>query len=164
MHDSTRSEVLVKSRSYTDWRYPVLEIGPGDGTWTEHLIAGDPLYIVDLHQEFLDNTLNKFNPVYRNRGRSYIVGAHGIADTDFSLLPQGQFGFIFSWNVFNYYPLEYTKLMLTQCMGLLRPGGVMMFSYNNCDVVQCAEYAEKGLASWMQKELLVKASPANLKR
>lgn len=155
IHDETRAEVIVKARKYTDWRYPVLEIGPGDGTWTEHLIAGDPLYIVDIHKEFLDNTLNKFNPVYKNRVRSYQVGAHGIGDTDFSILPQNQFGFIFSWNVFNYFPLEYIKLMLNQCMKLLRPGGVMMFSYNNCDVVQCAEYAENGLASWMTQTLLV---------
>ncbi len=155
MHNETRAEVIVRSRKYTDWRYPALEIGPGDGTWTEHLIAGDPLYIADVHREFLDNTLNKFNPVYKNRVRPYLIGADGISDTDLSALPQNQFGFIFAWNVFNYFPLNYTKLMLDQCMKLLRPGGVMMFSFNNCDIVRCAEYAENGLASWMPQTLLV---------
>lgn len=154
MHDETRSEVLVRARKYTDWRFPALEIGPGDGEWTEHLIASDPLYIVDLHQEFIDSTLKKFNPVYRNRIRPYIVGSHNISDTDLSMLPKNQFGFIFSWNVFNYFPLEYAKTLLAQCVNLLRPGGVMMFSYNNCDVYQCAEYAERGLASWMTESML----------
>lgn len=157
MHNSTRADILVKARKYTDWRFPALEIGPGDGEWTEHLIAGDPLYIVDMHQEFIDNTLNKFNPVYRNRIRPYTVGANGISDTDFSILPQNQFGFIFAWNVFNYFPLEYAKIILLQCMKLLRPGGCMMFSYNNCDIVQCAEYAEQGLASWIPRSLLINA-------
>ena len=156
MNNGTRSDILVRARKYTDWRFPALEIGPGDGEWTEHLIAGDPLYILDMHQEFIDNTLNKFNPVYRNRIRPYVVGANGISDTDFSILPQGQFGFIFAWNVFNYFPLEYAKTILTNCMSLLRPGGCMMFSYNNCDIVQCAEYAEQGLASWIPQTILSK--------
>lgn len=156
MHDGTRSEILVRARKYTDWRYPVLEIGPGDGVWTEHLIAGDPLYIVDIHQEFLDSTLSKFNTIYRNRIRPYLIGAHGISDADLSELPQNQFGFIFSWNVFDYFPLQHVDAFLKQGMNLLKPGGVMMFSYNNCDVVQCAEYAENGFRSWMPKSLLTK--------
>lgn len=156
MHDETRSAVLVRARKYTDWRYPVLEIGPGDGTWTEHLIAGDPLYIIDVHQEFLDSTLSKFNPMYRNRIRSYLTGMHANrSDTDLSMLPTEQFGFIFAWNVFDYFPLAHTKAFLEQSIHLLRPGGHMMFSYNNCDFVQCAEYAEQGFRSWMPQSLLI---------
>ena len=156
MHSETKAEVLVKARKYTDWRYPVLEIGPGDGIWTEHLIAGDPLYLVDIHSEFLESTLNKFNPVYRNRIRPYLIGCDGRDDTDLSMLPQGQFSFIFSWNVFDYFPLAHIKSYLKQAMSILRPGGVMMFSYNNCDVRQCAAFAEQGVKSWMPKSLLVK--------
>lgn len=154
MHDETRAEILVRARKYTDWHFPALEIGPGDGIWTEHLIAGDPLYIVDIHQEFLDATLSKFNPVYRNRIRPYLVGSHGINDTDLSMLPQNQFGFIFSWNVFDYFPETHIMLYLEQAMNILRPGGVMMFSYNNCDMYQCAAYAEQGFKGWMTAPLL----------
>lgn len=155
INDETRSEVIVRLRSYTDWHYPVLEIGPGDGVWTEHLVAGDPLYILDRHQEFIDNTLNKFNGVYRNRIRPYLTGLHGrVHEEDMSMLPENQFGFIFSWNVFNYMPLKETTTMLQGAMRCLRPGGVMMFSYNNCDVAQCAEYVEQGFRSWMPSQLL----------
>lgn len=155
INDETRSEVIVRLRSYTDWHYPVLEIGPGDGVWTEHLVAGDPLYILDRHQEFIDNTLNKFNGVYRNRIRPYLTGLHGrVHEEDMSMLPENQFGFIFSWNVFNYMPLKETTTMLHGAFKCLRPGGVMMFSYNNCDVAQCAEYVEQGFRSWMPSALL----------
>jgi phospholipid N-methyltransferase len=155
INDETRSEVVVRLRSYTDWHYPVLEIGPGDGTWTEHLVAGDPLYILERHQEFIDNTLNKFNGVYRNRIRPYLTGMHGrTQEEDMSMLPENQFGFIFSWNVFNYMPLKETIAMLQGSYQCLRPGGVMMFSYNNCDVAQCAEYVEQGFRSWMPSMLL----------
>lgn len=157
MHDGTRSEILVRARKYTDWRFPALEIGPGDGVWTEHLIAADPLYIVDVHQEFLDSTLDKFNHIYKNRVRPYLTGMHARrSDTDLSMLPINQFGFIFAWNVFDYFPLSHVVAFLEQSMNLLRPGGIMMFSYNNCDVVQCAEYAEDGFRSWMPKSLLTK--------
>lgn len=150
------SEVLVKIRGYTDWRYPALEIGPGDGQWTEHLVAADPLYIIDVHKEFIDSTLNKFGFEYRNRIRAYQTGMHvGKSDTDLSELPKDQFGFIFAWNVFDYFPLEHIKAFLSQCFDMLRPGGVMMFSYNNCDVPQCAEYVQQGFRSWMPEQLLL---------
>lgn len=157
INNETRSEIIVRLRSYTDWHYPVLEIGPGDGVWTEHLVAGDPLYLLDRHQEFLDATLDKFNGVYRNRIRPYLTGLHARRpEEDMTMLPANQFGFIFSWNVFNYLPLKETTAMLEGSMRCLRPGGVMMFSYNNCDVVQCAEYVEQGFRSWMPSKLLEK--------
>ena len=155
IRDETRGEIIVKIRSYTDWRYPTLEIGPGDGQWTEHLVAADPLYIVDVHQEFLDSTLSKFNGVYRNRVRPYLLKSHDGPDAfDLSIMPEGQFGFIFSWNVFNYFPLVETTAMLKESFKLLKPGGTMMFSFNNCDIPQCAEFAEQGFMSWMTESLL----------
>jgi phospholipid N-methyltransferase len=154
--DETRSEIITRVRSYTDWRFPALEIGPGDGTWTEHLVAADPLYILDRQNEFLQSTLSKFNSVYRNRVRPYLTGIHANKqENDLSDLPKNQFGFIFSWNVFNYLPLKETKELLDQCMDCLRPGGTMMFSFNNCDVIQCAEYVEVGFRSWMPSQLLI---------
>jgi len=149
-----RGEIGTVVRSYTSWQYPTLEIGPGDGEWTESLVAGDPLYIVDRHQEFIDSTLSKFNEIYRRRVRPYFVGTHGVKEFDYSALPQGQFGFIFAWNVVNFWPFKETKHTLKQCYDLLRPGGVMMFSYNNCDVVQCAEAAESGYKSYLTQKLL----------
>lgn len=153
--DITKSHVINSIREHTDWHYPVLEIGPGDGVWTEHLVAGDPLYIVDIEPEYIQTTKNKFNQVYQNRIRTYLIGSWaGTSEFDLSILPANQFGFIFSWNVFNYFPAYETELMLTQCYELLRPGGTMIFSYNNCDLVQCAEYCEIGFRSWLTESLI----------
>jgi SAM-dependent methyltransferase len=155
LSDDERGEIGTVLRSYTDWHYPTLEIGPGDGDWTESLVAGDPLYIVDRHQEFLDSTLAKFNEVYQKRLRPYLTGLHADRpEFDYSMLPQGQFGFIFAWNVVNFWPLKETKHTLSQCWDLLKPGGAMMFSFNNCDVVQCAEAAETGYKSYLTPKLL----------
>lgn len=155
--DHTRSELIVKIRSRTEWHYPTLEIGPGDGQWTEHLVAADPLYIVDVHQEFIDSTLSKFNDVYRNRIRPYLLKSHdGPEAFDLSCLPENQFGFIFSWNVFNYFPLNEMTAMLKESFRLLKPGGSLIFSFNNCDIPQCAEFAEQGFMAWMTESLLRK--------
>jgi hypothetical protein len=70
-------------------------------------------------------------------------------------LPTNQFGFIFSWNVFNYFPLRETQTYLEESFKLLRPGGVMMFSYNNCENVTCAGLFENGMRSWMTEKLLI---------
>lgn len=152
----SRADLVNAIRGHTDWHYPALEIGPGDGVWTEHLVAADPLYIVDINNEYLQNTLSRFNELYRKRIRPYCIG-NWIANDDFYLmmLPSNQFGFIFSWNVFNYFPLYETKIMLEQCFQLLRFGGSMIFSYNNCEFPAQAEYVEKGFRSWMPKTLLI---------
>lgn len=156
--EKTRQVVIGRAHKYSDWHYPGLEIGPGDGIWTEHLVGNDPLYIVDQHQEFLDSTLSKFNEQYRRRVRPYLVG-HALvregADTDLSFLPDNQFGFIFSWNLFNYFPLEHIRQYLTHCIRILRPGGVMMFSYNNGENPVCVDFVEQGWMSYMPKSLLV---------
>jgi len=154
--DGSKNMVINIVRGYTDWHYPTLEIGPGNGEWTEHLIAGDPLYIVDIRQEYIDSTLSKFNDVYRRRMRPYLVKpGQGDKFADLSNLPQAQFGFIFAWNVFNYFPLVELTSYLQESFNVLRPGGVMMFSYNNCDVPICAYNVEVGYKSWMTERLLI---------
>lgn len=147
--------VLTRIQTYSDWHYPTLEIGPGDGIWTKHLVAADPLYIIDIEQEYLDSTVNQFNEIYRKKIRTYLTGPHaGKSEFDYSDLPIGQFGFIFSWNVFDYFPYYETQQVLQQCSKLLRPGGTLMFSFNNCDTVNAVQFVEIGFKSWMNPALL----------
>ena len=144
--------ISVRIAQYTSWQHPVLEIGPGDGKWTHRLVAGDPLYLVDIHQQFLDNTINQFNKDYRKKIRCYLTGMDvHKSDVNLSALPKKQFGFIFAWNVFDYLPIQYIEEYLRQCIELLKPGGVMMFSYNDCERKLCAELAENRFKSWAPK-------------
>ena len=154
--EDVRQVVITDIRNLTNFKYPALEIGPGDGQWTEYMVAGDPLYIVDIHPEFIESTKSKFPIEYQRRLRSYLLGWNGLPKDDLSILPQNQFGFIFAWQVFDFFPLDKTKLYLEQCFNLLRPGGIMMFSYNNCECSTAASYAELGFKSWMTKTLLIK--------
>jgi SAM-dependent methyltransferase len=145
-------ELLIRQRIllHTDWKYPALEIGCQDGYWTQHMVAADPLYIIDRHRDFLDSASSNFPEAYQRRLRQYHLANH-----DMSMLPQRQFGFIFSWGYFNYVSMDTMKRYLQQAMDLLRPGGVFMFSYNDGDTPGGAGMAEKFVRSYMPRSLLV---------
>lgn len=149
--------IMLGSRikKFTDWRFPTVEIGPGDGFWTDNLVGSDPLYLIDIHREYLDKTLSKFLESYSKKLRPYLIGSEAKTSyTDLSCLPNNQIGFIFSWQVFDYLSFSETEQYLTNCVTKLRPGGSMIFSFNNCDHYMAASAAEKGQRSWLNEELL----------
>jgi SAM-dependent methyltransferase len=144
-------ENLIKQRIllYTNWRYPALEIGCRDGEWTQYLVAADPLYIMDRQSEFLESTAKRFTPEYQRRLQQYPLINHNL-----SSLPQNQFAFVFSWGYFNYVSLDTIKQYLKQFMSILRPGGVVMFSFNDGDTPAGAGMAENFAQTYMPKSLL----------
>ena len=145
---------LVKGRlgHYVNWKHPALEIGPGDGVWTEELVGFDPLYLVDVHEEFLEATKQQFKPEYQRRLRTYHI-KHG----DLTALPKEQFGFVFAWNVFNYFSLDTIEMYLAQIKPLLKPGGVVLFSYNNCENYKSVEMFEHHYMSYVPNRDLMEA-------
>ena len=161
LHMSDDVNSLMKSRlnQLIDWRYPVLEIGCRDGEWTHHLVAADPLYIVDVHQEFLDSTASVFNADYQRRLRKYLIQTvtndDGIKEYQLPNLPKGQFNLVFSWNFFNYVTLDNIKKYLIQIHNILRPGGVFIFTFNNGDLTAGAAYAENYYMTYVPKSMLV---------
>jgi SAM-dependent methyltransferase len=105
---------------------------------------------MDRHEEFLDSTAKKFPQEFLRRLRRYHLTNHNL-----SPIPQGQFGFAFSWGYFNYVSLDTMKNYLKQVFQALRPGGVFMFSYNDGDTPSGAGMAEKFSQTYMPKSLLV---------
>lgn len=154
IHSDTMATITGRIDLYSDWRYPGLEIGPGDGSWTKLMVANDPLYIVDIYPEFLASAKSQFTPEFQARVRPY--NANQFSETPYNMLPTGQFGFVFAWNVFTFYPHFEMSIYLSEVFKLLRPGGVFLFSYNNCDRPENAGYAEEGWMSWMPNSMLSK--------
>lgn len=150
----TINRIKDRINQHVHFTYPGLEIGPGDGEWTPNLVACDPLYLADIYPEFLEITKKQFPPEYQSRLRTYLINRYRDP-YDLRALPQGVFGFIFAWNVFNFFPYTELTRYLTELFGLLRPGGVIMFSYNNCDGHVEAHFAELGYNSWMPKSKLI---------
>lgn len=157
INPTTQSWVIAKIRQHTNSFYPALELGPGDGYWTDNLVAADPLYLVDIFTEFLNKTVGLFPPAYQNRLRPYLIGPEANKScTDLSDLPQNQFGFVFAWNLFDYLPYDQFDAYLHSCNSIMRPGANMLLSYNNCDDPVGARNVEYGLKSWMTQRLLTK--------
>jgi SAM-dependent methyltransferase len=150
LSETVTKEILSRLHLYSSWKYPALEIGCRDGEWTQHLVANDPLYIVDHYREFLDSTMSIFVEAYQRRIRPYLC-----KDQNMSELPQGQMGFVFCWNFLNYRSLDTVKEYLKSVKDLLRPGGTFMFSYNNGDIPECAGYVDAGWMSYIPKSMLI---------
>jgi SAM-dependent methyltransferase len=143
--------VVQRINLYSNWQYPALEIGCRDGVWTKHLVASDPLYISDIYEDFLHSAVAQFPNQYQDRVRKYLI-------TDFykiNNLPNNQFGLIFSYNFFNYLSLDSIKQLLIQSLEWLRPGGKIIFTYNNADLPAAAAYAESFFMTYVPKHILV---------
>ena len=154
LHLAEGSDSLLRERInlYSSWKYPALEIGCRDGEWTKHLVASDPLYIADISSDFIETTARQFTPEYQARIRKYPID---ITDYDIPNLPKEQFNFIFSFNFFNYLSLDTIKQVLKRAMIWLRPGGIMLFTYNNADMSPSAGLSESYFMTYVPKSLLI---------
>lgn len=148
-----KDSILRRLRAKVDWHYPCLEIGSNGGVWTEFLVGGDPLYLLNSHKEFSDATMNQFNADYQRRLRPYIYDIN--LGWDYSYLPQNQFGFIFSWNQFNYIPFVELTNHLSAIFNLLRDGGSFLFTFNDGDTYQGADNADILFMSYVPKSKLI---------
>jgi SAM-dependent methyltransferase len=143
--------LLQRINLFSNWQYPALEIGCRDGEWTKYLVASDPLYIADVFEEFLGSAVQQFPQLYQGRVRKYLI-------KDFykiSNLPKNQFGLIFSYNFFNYLSVDSIKQFLIQASEWLRPGGTMIFTYNNADLPAAAAYAENYFMTYVPESILM---------
>jgi len=138
------SNILLRShlKNLTDWRTPGMIIRPGTSGFIEDLVALDPLYLVDHNQELLQPAMDACTPEYQRRLRPYSINDY-IDENPLWQLPTNQFGLILAWNYFNYKPLAVIHRYLVDMYSKLRPGGVAIFSYNDCDRGHGAALAER---------------------
>lgn len=139
----TLDQLETNLRNYTDWRLPGLIIRPGRDNFIEHMVPLDPLYLVDHDMDLLTPSIKNFTPEYQQRLRPYVV-KETPAQPFLNELPTNQFGLIFAYNFFNFKPIEIIQRYLEEGLTKLRPGGVFMFTFNDCDFetgVGSAEHA-----------------------
>lgn len=122
----------------TSWQWPCLDIGSRDGHWTQYMTASDLIYVADLLPEFLTLTSQNLKPDFINKLKKYVIYGHDLA-----MLPQHQFGFVFSWGHLHFCHHLTVKRYLEQVKNLLLPGGRFLFTYNNADTLLGMEFAER---------------------
>ena len=129
------TSVVIQQRLklYTSWQHPGMVIRPAHARYVEDLVACDPMYFVDTNAQLLEITESWFTPEYQRRLCRYVIEEHREQPA-FINLPAGQFGLIYAFHFFNYRPWPVLQQYLRECFDLLRPGGVVAFTYNNCDI------------------------------
>jgi len=117
---------------YNGWYHAAMIIRPGYETFIHELLASDPLYLVDESHDLLQPAMTQFNEQYQHRLRPYVIQERsGTAILE--QLPKSQFGLVFAYNFFNFKPFEVLRQYLTEIFQKLRPGGVLIMTFNDCD-------------------------------
>ena len=132
MDPATEKLLLGRLITYTDWRYPGMVLRPAHCPGLESLVALDPLYLIDTDQALLDTVTTLFTPEYQRRLRYYVINEYTQQDI-FWNLPSQQFGFVYAFRYFEFKPWEVLQQYLDEIFSLLRPGGSLLFSFNDCD-------------------------------
>jgi|688.fasta_scaffold566330_1 hypothetical protein len=157
---STNQEIekIIQARigGYSDWRFPGLQLHcrydrltPGLNNFVNPkdrinpMVANDPLYLVGSDINALNETIISYPEIYQRRVRLY-----EIKKRDLSILPHAQFGFILCWDFLNYLPLSVIEWYLKSILALLRPGGILLFSYTNGNIEKSAEFVDRQRCFW----------------
>jgi len=151
---SNEIDLLIRSNihQHADWHFPAMQLGCRSlaQKYTTELVVNDPLYICDIDLTYIDEATAQFNDLYNKRIRKYVISNH-----DIQALPHNQFGFILSWMFFNFAGIGILENYLTNLIKLLRPGGSLMFSYNNGDIFDSCRLSETGGMSFIPKRKIL---------
>jgi len=144
--------VISRCRRYSTWQYPGLIISPIDKFWIDTMVACDPLYLLGMsyRSSHIEEIISVYPIEYQRRLRIY----KNLHDKNFSKLPNNQFGFILAWEVMLEFSIQSIEKYLTLILNLLRPGGVFMFNYNECDHLELAESSEKKAIPYCNSRIL----------
>ena len=139
---------------YCDWRYPGMCLGPMRTPFVDEMLSSDPLYLCDIDEKLINPLVEGYNPVYKHRVRPYVIPRYDHGRKMFKEMPKEQFGIIFVGHFFEYIPLEDMEKILIEMETLLRPGGSIMFTFNDCDNPRNIQLAERNYRTYTPKRLL----------
>lgn len=154
--DDRQKWLLAKVQARSDWTHPGLIIRPGREDWITHLVALDPLYLADQRHDLLAPAIERFNPKYQRRLRPYI-----ITETETgveSLLPSHQIGYALVYNFFAYKPFEIVRFYLQELWRVLVPGGIVHFTFNDCDRPGGVDLVEKNFTCYQPGSMVLAAA------
>jgi hypothetical protein len=152
---STESRIALQTRllNYTDWQHAGMIIRPALETFVFDMVSFDPLYIVDEKYDLLEPAILKFPAQYQRRLRPYVINERQ-ADPMLIKIPDAQFGMCLVYNLFNFRPLEVIKRYLIEIYQKLKPGGVLIMTFNDCDREKAVMLVESSFACYTPGEMV----------
>jgi SAM-dependent methyltransferase len=130
--DQTQEFILNRITRCSGWQTTTMILRPGSESWIHNMVSNDPIYLVDEDYELLKPVLSQFNDLYQRRLRTYTIQEDQDQDILWQL-PDNQFGLVLAWNYFNHRPFEIIRQYLTELYEKIRPGGMLLMTYNDCD-------------------------------
>jgi SAM-dependent methyltransferase len=157
---STESRIALQTRllNYTDWQYAGMVIRPALETFIYDMVSFDPLYIIDESHELLEPTIERFPQEYQRRLRPYVINERQ-PDPMMIKIPDSQFGMCLVYYLFNFRPLEIIKRYLIEIFQKLKPGGILIMTFNDCDREKAVMLVEQHFAcytpGYLVKDLVI---------
>jgi hypothetical protein len=145
--------LLVRIKKYVSFQWPAVEFRPAFGAITTSLVASDPLYLVDTHRELFAEVEKLWTVDYQRRLRYNVFNESSNDMLHF--LPNGQLGLAVAIDFFNNKPIEVISQYLTNLYPKLRAGGVVIFTYNDCDLPEGVANFEQSFYSYTPRSALV---------
>jgi hypothetical protein len=141
--DKTTLDLYVaRVMRYSDWHHAAMILHPGRADFIQHMVDHDPLYIIDEAHELLEPALQRFNTLYQQRLRAYVI--HEQENTAImAKIPNNQFAVCLAYNFFNFKPFEVIKQYLEEIYCKLLPGGVLIMTINDCDSYKAVILVER---------------------
>ena len=141
---SANTEQFYRTRltRYNSWHHAAMIIRPGREPFINDLLASDPLYLVDESHDLLQPAMSQFNEQYQQRLRPYTIQERS-GEIILGQLPKSQFGLVFAYNFFNFRPFEVLRQYLTEIYQTLRPGGMLVMTFNDCDRAKAVMLVEQ---------------------
>ena len=152
---SAETEKLYISRvaRYSDWHHAGMIIHPGREPFMQHMVGNDPLYIVDESHALLEPVLNDYNQAYQRRLRTCVIEEQ--FDQEILVkVPDGQIGVCLAYHYFNFRPFEMIKQYLIEIYRKLKPGGVLIMTFNDCERLAGLSWVEMNYACYNRASLI----------
>ena len=140
-------ELRSKLKMQADWRYPGMIIRPGVEDFINSMVSYDPLYVVDVNSHMVNKSTNCFGEQYQARLRPVVI-EENLDQEILEKIPNNQIGMCFVYNFFNHRTLEHINKYLTEIYNKLRPGGILIMSFNDCDRVPGVVLVEQNLSCY----------------
>ena len=153
LSDDDQAYLQSRLKALGDWRYPAVCFRPGLEEFVKIMVPLDPLYLVDQDYSLLTPAVQNFDSLYQRRLRQYTVNDYRSLPL-LEKLPDHQFAVVFAYNFFNYKPLHVIERYLKEIFDKLRPGGVLIMGYNNCDRAHGVGLAERNFMTYTPLRLL----------
>lgn len=108
---------------YVNAKHNAVEIGPGGGRWTRYLLGFKKLYVVDYHNELLEELKKNFNETniifIKNNG------------TDFPYVERDAIDYVFSFGTFVHLDNHIIEAYLNNIKSIVKTGAHIVIQYSD---------------------------------